>query len=91
MRNTPTFRCKLSYLGGVEYEVIDQDERYLVEIKDHSPNAYELSICNGDDVRSEVKSRVGILRRVGCFKRPDGSWSFEVRPEVVEAINEWRL
>lgn len=89
-RNTPTFRWKLSYMGTVEYEVFDEAGRYLVEIR-HSVGDYELSIANGDGVRSDWKSSVGILRRVGCIKRPDGSWSFEVPPDVVDAFNEWRL
>ncbi|UGY15204.1 hypothetical protein HAP48_0042885 [Bradyrhizobium septentrionale] len=90
-RNTPTFRWKLSYMGGVEYEVHDETGSYLVEIAMRSPNSYHLSVCNGDDVRSEVKSRVGILRRCSCIRRADGSWTFEVGPEVVDAFNEWRM
>ncbi|WP_166306406.1 hypothetical protein [Bradyrhizobium sp. 2S1] len=84
--NTPTFRWKLSYMGGVEYEVHDETGSYLVEIAMRSPNSYHLSVCNGDDVRSEVKSRVGILRRCSCIRRADGSWTFEVRPETIAGL-----
>ncbi|WP_439398557.1 hypothetical protein ACRQ5Q_14695 [Bradyrhizobium sp. PMVTL-01] len=91
-QNAPTFRWKLSYMGGVEYEVFDETGHYRVEIRQHSPDAYELSIANGDDVRSAWKSAVGILRRASGFsKRVDGHHSFEVPPDVVDAFNEWRM
>jgi hypothetical protein len=85
MRNTPFFRWKCSFMGGIEYEVFDETGRYLVEIRDRSPGAYELSIANGDHVRSEWKSSVGILR---CFSSAN---NFEARPEIVDAFNEWRM
>lgn len=90
-RNTPTFRWKLSYMGGVVYGVHDETGSYEVEIALRSPDSYHLSVCNGEDVRSEVKSRTGILRRHSCIRRADGSWTFEVRPEVVDAFNDWRM
>jgi hypothetical protein len=92
-RNTPSFRFKCSYMDCIEYEVIDTDgERYRVEIRERSPDAYALSIANGDGVRSEWKSSVGILRRAsGYAKGTNGKYSFEVPPDVVDAFNEWRM
>ncbi|UGY23788.1 hypothetical protein HU675_0038555 [Bradyrhizobium septentrionale] len=92
IRNTPTFRFKCAYMGCVEYEVCDESGHYLVEIRERSPDAYALSIANGDGVRSEWKSSVGILRRAsGWSKGENGRYSFEVAPDTVDAFNEWRM
>lgn len=82
-----SFAWKASYFGCVAYTVTDETGTYEAELR-HSVSAYELSIANGDDVRREMASAVGILRRHNLTD--NGRW-FEIPAATVKAFNAWRL
>ncbi len=90
MMTEPRFTWKCSYMGTVDYMVTDDTGTYFAELR-HSVDSYELSLANGDGVRADWKSSIGILRRRNCIRRADGSYSFEVPPETVDAFNAWCL
>lgn len=86
----PRFEWFCSFMGTADFRVTDHTGSYEASLR-RSVDSYELSIANGDDVRSEMKSGVGIFRRSHCVRLPDGSYDFEVPPETVDAFNEWRM
>ena len=85
----PKFRWTCSYMGTVWYQVTDATGTYEAELR-HQLSDYESSICNGDDVRQESRSAIGILRRSCPVKLTSGEYSFAVPRETVEAFNAWR-
>jgi hypothetical protein len=95
---THTFRWTCSYLGCIEFEISNPTERYLAEFR-HAASDYELSICNGDDVRRDALASIGILRRKWSTDAESRAWRespetarlYQVPSETVAAFNAWRF
>lgn len=77
------FKFKISYLQEVDYEVIGDGPVYIVTIK-YGMTEYERTIFNGssEDYDRVVKAKIGILHHHSTRER--------IRPEVVEAFNQWK-
>lgn len=78
----PRFSWKCSFMGEVEYEVIDATGRYLIATQ-HAPSDYHLSICNGETARRDTLAKVGLLVRSHNCDR-------SIPAETVAAFNAWR-
>lgn len=85
MATKPTFRWRVSYMGTVWYDVTDETGSYSAALR-HSASNYELSIANGDEVRRDIKTEIGILRRE--FPARDG---YAMPAATVAAFNDWRM
>lgn len=86
----PRFRWTCSYQGCVSYEVTDATGTYEAELR-REVSDYELAHANGDDVRQEMRSAVGILRRSHSIAVSMTERTSEVPAETVAAFNAWRL
>lgn len=89
----PSFVWTCSYQGCTWFRVHDSTGTYEAELRRSCPD-YELAVANGDSVRREMVSAVGILRRshsVASGGAPGrGYRCFEVPAETVAAFNAWR-
>jgi hypothetical protein len=97
MTREPTFRWVCSYQGCVDYEVTAATGVYWAELRTSAPD-YALATANGDDVRRDMITSIGILRRshstptctLAWTKDPSTARLFQVPLETVHAFNRWR-
>lgn len=88
MTTKPRFRWTFGYMGTVGFNVTDATGTYEAELRTQLSD-YESSICNGDLVRQECRSAIGILRRANCQK-VGTLWSYAMPTDTVAAFNAWR-
>lgn len=92
----PQFKWTCGYRGETWFQVQDATGRYEVRLRNRPPDEYDLRIANGNDVRQEMITGVGILRceHTGSIKArtlQEAIDTLTVSPELVAAFNEWRL
>lgn len=86
---TPTFRWTCSYRGSVWYEVRDATGVYEAELR-RTLSDDDLAEANGDDVRSEMRTALGILRRSHSIPVQGAERTYEMPAATVTAFNAWR-
>lgn len=84
-RRALLFRWVSSYMGAVDYEVIDETEVYRVTVREEA-GVYLRSIYNGtpEEFERDVVGEVGLIHRHADVEVP-------IPGGTVEAFNRWRF